>query len=54
MKKTKERRKNDIERYKMYYGVNPFEKEHYDPVIDTSNKTKEEVLNIVLKTLENY
>jgi len=51
VKLLKERDASDIRRYKKLYGVNPFEMKHYDLVIDTSNNTVEQTLNIVLDFL---
>lgn len=43
------RRMSDIKRYGKYYGVNPYKKEHYDLVIDTTNKIPEQTLREFLK-----
>lgn len=47
--KTKERKQSDIKRYEKYYNVNPYNKENFDVVIDTTNKTPEEVAEKILK-----
>lgn len=40
----RERIKSDIKRYKKYYNINPYNKKHYDLVIDTSRMTEDEVV----------
>lgn len=45
----KKRQDSDKKRYKKYYGIDPFKKEHYDFVIDTSKKE----INHVLKEIYN-
>jgi predicted cytidylate kinase len=43
--------KSDIERYQKQYGVNPYEKEHYDLVIDSTNLSINEVVEICLDSI---
>ncbi len=51
IEKNKQRKQSDIKRYSEYYNINPYEKENFDLIIDTTNKTPEEVLNEVLEKL---
>lgn len=46
------RTESEKKRYKEYYGMDYTEEKHYDLVVDTNNKTVEEVLREVLKNLE--
>ncbi|MDP2629062.1 MAG: cytidylate kinase family protein [Nanoarchaeota archaeon] len=48
-----ERRQSDDKRYKKYYGVDINEKENYDLIIDTTNKTPQEILKEIIKYLKN-
>jgi CMP/dCMP kinase len=43
---------SDMKRYQQYYGINYLEKDHYDLVIDTTHKTPEEILKIILRALD--
>jgi cytidylate kinase len=36
------RTKSDIERYKKYLGINPYDKSHFDFVLDTTHLTPDE------------
>ncbi|MDR0860403.1 MAG: hypothetical protein LBO09_05535 [Candidatus Peribacteria bacterium] len=49
MKEVKERNLNDQERYKKLYDINVWDYKNYTLVIDTSERTPEEVLEILLK-----
>ena len=49
-----ERIASDIRRYKKYYNINPYDKKHYDLVIDTSNMNEKEVVERVLGFLNSY
>ncbi|HSU72679.1 MAG TPA: cytidylate kinase family protein [Candidatus Binatia bacterium] len=42
------RRKNNVARYKKFYNVNHLDKTHYDVVIDTTDKTIEQVADEIL------
>ena len=46
------RKKSDVRRYKKIYQINPYEKKHYDLVIDTTTKTLKEVCFIILKEIK--
>lgn len=51
---NKERVKSDIKRYKKYYHLNPYDLKHYDIIIDTSNLSKKQMYNAVLKAIERF
>ena len=44
----KMRKNNELKRYMGYYNLNPFDKRHYDFVIDTTNLTPEQVVEKML------
>jgi len=44
-----ERTNSDSKRYKKYYNINPYDKNNYDIIIDTTNMTKEEAVKKVLE-----
>lgn len=48
----KERVISDIKRYKKYYNLNPYDKEHYDLVIDTSSISAEKAAEEILKFIK--
>ena len=49
------KRKNlETERYKKLYGVDKTDDKNYDLVIDTSDKTVEEVVNIIVSEYNNW
>ncbi len=39
-------------RYKELYGVNPYDLDHYDLVVDTDDKTPQEIVDIILKKVK--
>jgi len=47
----RKRQESDIRRYEKYYSINPFDKKHYDLVIDTTrfsvNETGEKIVEFV-------
>jgi CMP/dCMP kinase len=47
-----ERVDSDIKRYKKYYNINPYDKKHFDLVIDTTSLSKEETLKKVLEFIK--
>ena len=51
-KLMQERIKSDIERYKKFYGIDPYDLSHYDLVLDTSNLSKEESVKQVLDAIK--
>ncbi|MFP4524692.1 MAG: (d)CMP kinase [Candidatus Woesearchaeota archaeon] len=50
----KERIASDRKRYKEYYGLDCFDKDNYDAVIDTTNITPEEAAEKVLEAVEHH
>ncbi len=48
-----EREKSDKKRYKKYYGVDCYDKSHYDLIIDTSNISAEKVADRIIDFLKN-
>lgn len=40
----KKREESEIKRYQKYYGINPYEKKHYDLVVDTTSISAEEAV----------
>jgi len=53
-KANKRRVESDIKRYKKYYGFNCYDHKHYDIVIDTTNKTVDQVLQETLEALKKH
>ncbi|MBI2675120.1 MAG: nucleoside monophosphate kinase [Candidatus Aenigmarchaeota archaeon] len=51
-KSIRRRIKSEKERYKEYYGLNPYDKRHYDLVMDTNRQAPEKVVRIILNFLE--
>lgn len=49
----KKRVKNDQERYKKYYNVDFLDKAHYDLVMDTTNLTRENVVDKLIKFIKD-
>ncbi|MGM5488939.1 MAG: (d)CMP kinase [Nanobdellota archaeon] len=49
--KIEKRMGSDRKRYIHYYGVDAFEEDNYDIVIDTSDKTPEQVIETVLERI---
>ncbi|MGB0757526.1 MAG: (d)CMP kinase [Patescibacteria group bacterium] len=53
--KTQERRMNtDSKRYLELYDINPFDHAHHDIVVDTTDKTPDEVFQETLKKLQPF
>ena len=50
----KKRQDSDKKRYKKYYGIDPFKKEHYDYVIDTSNREINQVLQEIYNKINAH
>lgn len=48
---NKERIVSERKRYKMYYDVDYLQKDNYDLVIDTSTKTPEEIVQIIIDAI---
>ena len=45
------RRKSEIKRIKKLYGINPYDKRHFDLMLDTTGKTPEQVCKEILAFL---
>ena len=54
LRNNRQRKKDDDSRYKKYYGIDVNKMENYDFVLDTTNLTREEVLEQVLQFVVNY
>lgn len=54
LEKIHERQLSDEKRYKKYYKLNPFDHNHYDLVIDTSDKNVNEIIKIILKKIKAH
>jgi cytidylate kinase len=52
-KVNEERRQSNITRYGNLYKVNPYEKKHFDLIIDTTSKTPEDVVTLVLDKIKD-
>ena len=44
----------DENRYLKLYGIHYFDPAHYDLVVDTSDKTPDEILAIILESFEKF
>ena len=51
-KEILKREKSEAKRYKEYYGINLKDKSIYDVIIDSGDKTPEEIVDIIIKKLE--
>ena len=51
-KEILKREKSENLRYKKYYDIDMNETSIYDLIIDTSNKTPEEIVNIILNKIK--
>ncbi|MFB6246571.1 MAG: cytidylate kinase family protein [Candidatus Pacearchaeota archaeon] len=52
---TAKRKAGDLRRYRQYYGINPFDQNHYDLIIDTTKKSPEEVFETIIEKINpNY
>ena len=51
IKKIKRRELSETKRYKKYYNLNPYKKENYDIIIDTSKLNVKEIIDKILKQL---
>lgn len=54
LRNNRQRKKDDDFRYKKYYGIDVNKMENYDFVLDTTNLTREEVLEQILQFVVNY
>lgn len=48
LENVKKRKKSEIQRYKKYYNLNPYDKKNYDLVIDTSKSSPEETAEKII------
>ncbi len=53
LKALKERVENDKERYKKYYDVNPYDKTHYDILIDSTDTGPEELVEETIEVIKS-
>ncbi|RLJ06058.1 MAG: hypothetical protein DRP18_01725 [Candidatus Aenigmatarchaeota archaeon] len=53
MEALEKRMESDRKRYKKYYGIDFPDKSKFDLVIDTTDKTPEQVVNIILDFIKN-
>jgi len=51
-KMLEERTESDRKRYRKYYGIDCFDRKHYDIVVDTTRLTKEQVVEKILSFIE--
>ena len=51
---NEERLKSDIKRYEKLYGINPYNKENYDMIMDTSDMAIDEMNNNILKAIKKF
>jgi cytidylate kinase len=54
LKSVRERRESDVKRYKKYYNMDITIMDNYDIIVDSTNKTKEEVFAETLEKIEEY
>ena len=52
-KELRKRRDSDIRRLKKYYNVDPFDKKNFDLVVDTTQLTVQDSVQLILQSLEN-
>lgn len=52
LKIQQERMKSDTKRYRKYYGIDCFDKKHFDLVVDTTDISPERVVERILKFLK--
>jgi cytidylate kinase len=50
-KEIQKREKSETKRYKDYYGIDLKDKSIYDVIIDSTNKTSEEIAQLIIKKL---
>ena len=54
MLETSEREESEAVRYRAYYGINIKSGDVYDVVIDTADKTPEQIVDIMVKKVEEW
>lgn len=52
LQSIKKRQESDKKRYKKYYSINPFKKQHYDYIVDTSSKEINQVLEEIYNKIK--
>jgi cytidylate kinase len=52
LESIKRRRESDIKRYQKYFGFNVFDKDHYDLIIDTTDKTIDQVFKEIVSVVD--
>ena len=52
LENIKKRKESEIKRYREYYKLNPYELEHYDLIIDTTDMTIEKTAGKILEFIE--
>ena len=45
---------SDKKRYSKYYGINPYDEKHFDIVIDTTDKTIDEIFKMLVGEIETF
>lgn len=53
-RKIDERIISDKRRYSKYYGINPYNEKNFDIVLDTTDKTIEKALKILINEIETF
>ena len=53
IEELRKRRDSDIRRLKKYYNVDPFDKKNFDLVVDTTQLTVQDSVQLILQSLEN-
>jgi len=48
------RNTSDRKRYRMYYGVNPEDPGHYDLIVDTTDRTVDEVAQCIIRGVKQH
>ena len=54
IRKTEERAESEARRYMMYYGIDIGDKSVYDLIVDTGDKTPEQVVDAILDGMEVF
>ena len=54
LQETREREESEAVRYRTYYGINIKGDDVYDVVIDTADKTPEQIVDIIIEKVEEW
>ena len=54
LRATKERNESDRKRYQDLYGIDLLDKGHYNYMVDTWNKTPEEVADLIIENFQKF